>query len=89
MAIKHIIRTKDCGTEEVSLTPVRAIRKFCVECMGFSVYEIPRCTSPLCPLYPFRMGKNPSCAARKPPANTQGRGIDVKRQLAAISKGCG
>ena len=59
MAIKHTIRTWD-GTETVSLTPIRAIRKHCLECVCWVAAEVENCTSPMCPLYPFRMGKNPS-----------------------------
>ena len=58
MAIKHTIRANGFErTKEVSLTPIKAIRLFCIECMGFQLAEIPKCTAPLCPLFPFRMGK--------------------------------
>ena len=58
MAIKHTIRGDGFErTKEVSLTPIKAIRLFCIECMGFQLAEIPKCTAPLCPLFPFRMGK--------------------------------
>ena len=57
MAIKHTIRNKDGGTSEVSLTPLKAIKLACVECMGFAHTEVKDCTSPLCPLYPFRTGQ--------------------------------
>ena len=39
--------------------PVKAIRKFCLECSGDSSAEVKGCTAPNCPLYPFRLGKNP------------------------------
>jgi hypothetical protein len=39
--------------------PLTAIRAFCVSCMGGYVQEIKGCSAPKCPLYPFRMGKNP------------------------------
>lgn len=46
--------------EEVEVrSPLKAIRKFCVECMGGNRVEVKACTSPKCPLYAFRMGKNP------------------------------
>jgi hypothetical protein len=58
MAIKHIIRADGFGrTKEVSLTPIKAIRCQCLECMGYQSAEIPKCTAPLCPLFPFRTGK--------------------------------
>ena len=39
---------------------LKAIRQKCVEdcCAGY-VSEANNCLSPSCPLYPFRMGKNP------------------------------
>ena len=40
-------------------SPLKAIRCFCVECMGGQVLEVKDCTAPNCPLYAFRMGKNP------------------------------
>ena len=59
MAIKHTIRT-EYGTAEVSLTPLQAIKRTCCECMGFVKSEVEKCTSLMCPLYPFRKGKSHS-----------------------------
>lgn len=44
-------------------TPVQAIRKKCIDCSGGVLSEIRNCVVPNCPLFPFRMGKNPN---RKP-----------------------
>jgi hypothetical protein len=33
-----------------------AMRAFCLECMGYESAEVPRCTAPTCPLYPYRRG---------------------------------
>ena len=41
------------------LTPMKAIRKKCVECSGGSVYEVKLCTVKNCPLYCYRHGKRP------------------------------
>ena len=38
--------------------PVKAIRAFCLECVE-TYNDVKNCTSPTCPLYAFRMGKNP------------------------------
>jgi len=54
--MKHEIRTID-GTTVVDLTRRSAIKFFCKECMGFNEAEVSACTSPLCPLYPFRNNK--------------------------------
>ena len=40
-------------------SPLKAIKCFCIECMGGQVREVKDCTAPICPLYAFRMGKNP------------------------------
>ena len=39
-------------------SPVKAIRKHCLECAGSSK-EVTLCPIQECPLYPFRFGKNP------------------------------
>jgi hypothetical protein len=57
--IRHKIKSKDGGTREVSLTPIKAIRYQCLECMGFVTSEVKKCTSPLCSLFPYRFGKAP------------------------------
>ena len=60
MAIRHKIRADGAGkTKVVKLTARRAIIENCKECMGFQTAEVRRCTSPLCPLYPFRTRDKP------------------------------
>jgi len=44
----------------VELTPIRAIRRKCLECSCYSYDEIKNCLVELCPLWPFRLGKDPS-----------------------------
>lgn len=64
--MNHTIRANGVGdTKNVNLTPMRAIRYQCVECMGFKPRLIEGCTSKLCPLYLYRNGKNPQMADRK------------------------
>lgn len=53
----------DMGSVErmKNLTPVRAIREFCIECAGSQ--KAPRkCDNETCPLFVFRLGKNPGRA---------------------------
>ncbi len=58
MSVEHTIRKNGRGdTVSLNLTPIKAIRRGCIECMGFQVREVAECTSTLCPSYPFRMGK--------------------------------
>jgi hypothetical protein len=40
-------------------TPLKAIRAFCISCMGGQVREVGRCTAPTCVLYGYRMGSKP------------------------------
>lgn len=51
--------------KNVIQNPVKAIRKFCLDCLGGSYREVERCTATDCALYPFRMGKNPFRAKRE------------------------
>ncbi len=57
--IKHSIRSKDGSTKAVLLTPLKAIRYQCLECVCWSASEVKRCTSKLCSLFPYRLGTNP------------------------------
>ncbi len=45
--------------EEKRLTPMKAIRAKCLDCCCWQINEVRLCTAEKCPLYPFRMGKNP------------------------------
>ncbi len=40
-------------------TPLKSIRKKCIDCCGDQLAEVRRCHITECPLWPFRMGKNP------------------------------
>ncbi len=44
---------------ESRLTPIKAIRKYCLECSAESVKEVRECNIVRCPLWPYRMGKRP------------------------------
>lgn len=39
--------------------PVKAIREKCLDCCCWSATEVSLCQVERCPLYPFRLGKNP------------------------------
>ena len=43
-------------------TPVKAIRKKCLDCSCFQPKEVRLCTCVDCPIYPYRMGTRPSKA---------------------------
>lgn len=40
------------------LTPINAIKAFCIECMGNQASLVEGCTAPECPLFKYRLGKN-------------------------------
>ena len=41
------------------LTPLKAIRHFCLDCMGFNARLVRECPSVNCKFYHFRFGTNP------------------------------
>lgn len=49
---------------KIKLTPVKAIRQHCLECSGGSPSEVRNCVILDCPLYAFRLGKNPNIKSR-------------------------
>ena len=44
---------------EYKTNPVKAIREKCIDCCCGSTVEVKECTVVSCPIYPFRLGKNP------------------------------
>lgn len=61
MAVEHTY--KICNVEYTrELTPMKAIRAHCRDCSGDSNAEIRECGIRTCPLWPFRLGKNPGVA---------------------------
>ncbi len=57
--IKHEIRSKNGATKVVSISPLRAIRLNCLECVYWVPSEVKNCTSKLCVLFQYRFGTNP------------------------------
>ena len=43
-------------------TPIKAIRKNCLDCSCYQSKEVRECVLIHCPLYPYRMGTRPSQA---------------------------
>jgi len=43
-----------------NLTPLKAIRKNCLECPGFSPKEVTNCQEKDCPFWSFRFGRRPT-----------------------------
>lgn len=44
----------------MATTPMKAIRAKCLDCCNGSAQEVKLCTVSKCPLYDFRLGKNPN-----------------------------
>lgn len=40
-------------------SPQKAIVNFCISCMGYHKTWVKECTAKDCPLYEFRLGRNP------------------------------
>lgn len=49
----------------MKVTPLRAIRKKCLDCSGGSRKEVRECPCRDCPLYLYRLGHNPNGARIK------------------------
>lgn len=43
--------------EEINLTPMKAIRKKCLDCCGWQPQEVRLCPNKVCANWPYRMGK--------------------------------
>ena len=50
-----------------NLTPIKAIRKRCLDCSGFSPKEVANCEEKDCPLWEYRFGKRPKEKAKLTP----------------------
>ena len=48
--------------EEKHISPLKAIRLKCLDCCCGSPSEVKLCPCEKCPIYPFRLGKNPNRA---------------------------
>ena len=60
----HEYNDDEQKNREPITNPLRAIRAFCLECMGGSADGVRECTAPNCWLYSYRLGRNPFRAAK-------------------------
>lgn len=58
MAYKDDITGLEFAGEEI-ISAQKAIKAKCLDCCGFQKEEVKQCTCVVCPLWPFRLGKNP------------------------------
>ncbi len=59
----------------MKLTPLKAIKKHCLECSGYEKKEVRDCKITDCVLFPYRLGSNPNrkgCTIPKNAASTTG-----------------
>ena len=63
MATLHTFRTKT-GMQTRRISPLRAIRLQCLECVCWQAKEVELCQSPNCSLFPFRFGTDPGRRAK-------------------------
>jgi len=57
-----------CGTKEGKphiYTPIKAIRRKCIDCCCGSSKTVEKCPVTTCSLYPYRFGKSPARKGRK------------------------
>ena len=45
--------------EYIKMTPLKVLRAYCLWCCAGQSKEVELCPSEECPLYPFRLGRNP------------------------------
>lgn len=62
-----------------SLTPIKAIKAKCLDCCCGQRDEVKNCPSKSCPLWMYRLGKNPN---RKRRSLTEEQKIAAKERLA-------
>ena len=61
----------------MKLTPLKAIKKHCLECSGYEKKQVRECVIKDCVLFPFRQGSNPNrkgCTITKNGASTNSFG---------------
>jgi hypothetical protein len=63
------------------LTPIKGIRKFCLQCVGNQYKQVRKCPSKKCPIHKWRLGLNPR---RK---GIGGRPSHKRRKLLTLVRG--
>ena len=58
MSLRHTFRYKEAIVSR-TITPQKAIRYKCMECVGWSPKDVAECTIPDCELYNYRLGLRP------------------------------
>lgn len=64
-----------------TITPLQAIRKYCLQCSCGDKKEVEECTISGCPLYIFRLGEQKSCNNEIPQIITPGDMLDKPKNI--------
>ena len=65
------------------LTPIKAIRAWCIDCSGGNRMEVRKCEHKKCPLFPYRLGKHPKLKGR---GRVGGNIVALKKARLALVK---
>lgn len=68
---------------------LKVIRAKCLDCCCDQPSEVARCTVSGCPLWPYRMGKNPFARPRGRPFPKASASSEFSPQTARVSNGAG
>lgn len=66
------------------MTPLKAIKEYCIDCMGGQQRLVKGCTAPNCPLYPYRTGHNTT--AKREMTDEQRKELSERMKKARESK---
>lgn len=70
----------------VENSPMKAIRKHCIECSGGSSHEVKLCVIKTCPLYNFRFGKRKNAESTRAKMTAESKAKLVERLQAGRKK---
>lgn len=79
--------------QQKKLTPIKAIRAKCLDCSNGSAHEVKLCPVTRCPLYPYRLGKNPNYKPKdlteeqREELRQRGRELRARQEAAKIAHG--
>ena len=69
------------------MTPLKAIRAKCLDCVCGQPQEVRLCPCKDCPLYPFRMGKNPNISVTDEERSRRAQQLQKTREGPAKNAG--
>ncbi len=57
--MKDVPDSSDTPDSKSKKSPLKSIREKCLDCCGYQYSEVRECHITDCPLWPYRMGRNP------------------------------